>query len=66
MSILSVPIPVEITDNFTPLYKPVTVENYLFLILKSIWSKNVETNSTLAGSPTKITLFDTFSGKRHK
>ena len=62
MSMLSVPIPVEITEIRVPFNSPVCVTNSLFWILHSIESKYFETSPTLSGSPTVMIFLAICSG----
>ena len=49
---LSVPIPVPMTDIGMPLYVPVNVRYSLFEISRSTVSNSLDTRMALAGSPT--------------
>ena len=62
MSMLSHPIPVDITVMRLPLYVPVMVWNSRLSTLHSLESKCEATSSTRPGSPTSITLSARCSG----
>ena len=66
MSILSVPIPVDITEIRLPLYVPVIVLNSRLETEHSCVSKYEATKGTLSGSPTKIILSANCSGFKCK
>ena len=66
ISILSAPIPVEITVILLFLYLPVVVLNSLLCVENSIESKCCVTLLTLSGSPTKIISLEIFSGFKFK
>ena len=64
MSMLSVPIPVERAVILTPLYLPVTETNSREAWRNSFSSKYSAIISTLPGSPTRMTLSASSSGRR--